>query len=297
MKLGPGFWLALLAVLAGGTLPARAQETPAAGALSTLTEALSAACRQDATAFPRYLLPDSAAAYGTLPERERLAILRRFSLAQNPGRPLLSTSAAGATILRCESPGQTAEFHFGAVRAYDNLAFIPVEIAGGEQTEFGLVRQGVGWRLVSLGLLLIDIPQLEKRWAEQDLEARERAAIRDLSQLADAIKTYQKAFGKLPETLAELGPAPPNQVSPEAAELVEKDLAAGEKDGYRFRYRILPQPNGAPTEFELAATPSEYGKTGRRSFFLDAQGKLHGADKGGAVATEDDPVIELGKPE
>ncbi len=292
MKLQSGFRAALLAFLLGSTLAGRAQETPPAGAMTTLTEALSAACRQDAQAFSRYLLSSSAAAFGTLPENEQRAILRRFSLTQSAGQPLLSTGANGETLLRCESPGQTSEFRFGAPRAEDSLVFIPVEVTGVEKTEFGLVRQASGWRLLSLGLLLIDIPQLEKRWAEQDLGARERAAIQDLSQLADAIKTYEKAFGKLPETLSELGPAPPNQVSPEAAELVDKNLAAGEKDGYRFRYRILPQPGGAPAGFELAATPAEYGKTGRRSFFLDAAGKLHGADKGGAVANEDDPVIE-----
>jgi hypothetical protein len=297
MKLLIGFWAALAILLPGGGPAARAQESSGAGAMSTLTEALSAACRQDARTFGRYFLPDGAAAYNTLPAGEQLALLRRFSLTQSPGRPLLSSGTAGETILRCESPAQAVEFRLGAVRAYENLAFIPVEVVGGEKTEFGLVRQGGGWRLLSLGLVLLDIPELEKRWGEEELQARERAAIGDLDQLAEAIKTYQKGFGKLPETLGELGPAPPNQVSPEAAQLVDKDLAAGEKDGYRFRYRILPEPGGAPPGFELAATPADYGKTGRRSFFLDAAGKLHGADKGGAVATEDDPVIEAGKAE
>ncbi len=296
MKLRIAFW-ALLALLCSGWRAARAQESSAAGATSALTEAFSAACRQDAQAFARYLLPDSAAAFSALPASEQLALLRRFSLTQSAGRPLLSTGAAGETTLRCESPDETAEFRLGAARAYDNLAFIPVEVVGGEKTDFGLVRQGGGWRLLSLGLVLLDIPQLEKRWSKEALAAREQAAIRDLEQLAQAVKRYENAFGKLPESLAELGPAPPNQVSPEAAELVDKDLVSGEKDGYRFRYRILPRPSGAPAGFELAATPSEYGKTGRRSFFLDAAGKLHGADKGGAVATEDDPVITAGQPE
>jgi hypothetical protein len=36
----------------------------------------------------------------------------------------------------------------------------------------------------------------------------------------------------------------------------------------------------------------EYGKSGRRSFFLDSSGTLRGDDKKGAVATVTDPVIE-----
>jgi hypothetical protein len=292
MKRAIGFLLGWL-VLAGA-VPARAQQAPAASPMAALTEALSAACRQDTRAFARYLLPSSDAAYQALPEAEQRDLLRRFSLTSGPGRPLLSGGLSTATVLRCEAPGITVEFRFEAPQMYDNLAFIPVEVVGGEKTRFGLARQESSWRLLSLGLLLLDIPQLEKRWAQQKLGEHEQAAIQDLVQLADAIRSYRKAFGKLPESLAELGPAPPNQVSPEAAELVDKELALGEKDGYQFRYRILPEPNSAPPSFELAATPAEYGKTGRRSFFLDAEGKLHGADKAGAVATADDPVIEAG---
>jgi hypothetical protein len=293
MKSAIGLWLGWL-VLAG-IVPARAQQAPAAGPMAALTEALSAACRQDTRAFGRYLLPSSAAAYRALPEAEQRALLQRFSLTNRPGRPLLSGGLSSTTVLRCEAPGNTVEFRFEAPQMYDNLAFIPAEVVDGEKTQFGLARQESSWRLLSLGLLLLDIPQLEKRWAQQKLGEHEMVAVQDLDQLADAIRSYQKAFGKLPESLAELGPAPPNQVSPEAAELVDKDLALGEKDGYRFRYRILPEPNSAAPSFELAATPAEYGKTGRQSFFLDADGKLHGADKAGAVATADDPVIE-GRP-
>ncbi|MFZ0785093.1 MAG: hypothetical protein WAM67_04850, partial [Candidatus Acidiferrales bacterium] len=46
-----------------------------------------------------------------------------------------------------------------------------------------------------------------------------------------------------------------------------------------------------PTAFELAATPESYGKSGRRSFLLDADGKLHGADKNGQMATADDAIV------
>jgi len=44
-------------------------------------------------------------------------------------------------------------------------------------------------------------------------------------------------------------------------------------------------------EIEIAASPEQYGKTGRRSFCMDARGKIHGADKQGRVATFEDPLI------
>ena len=121
------------------------------------------------------------------------------------------------------------------------------------------------------------------------------AAIRTLLALADALRTYQRAFGNLPESLEQLGPAPKDAVSPDAAGLVDADVAAGKKGGYLFRYRILP--GGVGAGFELAAVPVEYGTSGRRSFFLDASGKLHGADKQGVVATDTDPVVEPQKRE
>jgi hypothetical protein len=44
--------------------------------------------------------------------------------------------------------------------------------------------------------------------------------------------------------------------------------------------------------FEVAATPRTYGKTGRRSFYLDQSGVLRGADHKGRPATADDPPID-----
>jgi hypothetical protein len=105
------------------------------------------------------------------------------------------------------------------------------------------------------------------------------------------VQTYHRAFGKLPESLAELGPAPKDQISPEQASLISAELSKGTTGGYEFRYRIVPDISGNDTAFELAATPKPYGNAGRRSFFLDATGKVHGEDKHGAVATAEDPFI------
>jgi hypothetical protein len=46
------------------------------------------------------------------------------------------------------------------------------------------------------------------------------------------------------------------------------------------------------TQFELAATPTEYGKGGKRSFYMSETGKLRGGDKMGAPATAADPLID-----
>jgi len=271
---------------------ARAQEAQETNPAAALTSALLGACRQNEAAFARYLTADNAAAYLKLPEEQRHELMKRFVLVADPGRPLLSSDAAGNTIIRCSSPSVTAELRLGKERVRENLAFVPLDIAG-RQVEIGLVREGGGWRLLSVGLLLLDIPALQKQWEVAELEGRENSAIAALRRLADAIRQYREAFGTLPEQLERLGPAPKEGVSPERAQLVEEELASGIKGGYRFRYRILPaaDENSQP-RFELAATPVDYGRTGRRSFLLDAEGRLRGGDKQGAVATSGDPLIE-----
>lgn len=258
---------------------------------SVLVAMLSAACRANAAEFSNYLTAENAAAFRKLPQEQQAAFMKRFSFADKPAKPLLSSGAQNLPILRCVAEEGTAEFRLGVPRVRDNLAFLPVSVVDGEQAEIGLVRENGGWRLLSLGLLLIDIPQLSRQWADEALAAREDSALATLRRLADAVETYRRAYSTLPDSLGQLGPAPKGQISPEQASLVEAQLASGSEGGYQFRYRLASGPKSGDASFELSATPEEYGKSGRRSFFLDASGKVHGADKHGAMATQDDPVI------
>jgi hypothetical protein len=263
------------------------KETDPGAALQAM---LTAACRQDETAFGNYLTRANAAAYAKLPVEERLTVLKRISLLEQPGRALFSTDAQKRRVLACEGQAASTEFHFRDERTEENLAFIAVE-TGAQSTQFGMVREGGGWRLLSLGLLVFDIPALEQQWAEQDLAAREDAVVKTLNALADAVAQYQRAFAQLPDSLAQLGPAPPEGASPDAADLVAGDLAKGSREGYQYRYRVLPSGENGEMHFALEAAPEQYGKTGRRSFFLDGEGKIHAADKQGKSATAADPLL------
>jgi len=130
------------------------------------------------------------------------------------------------------------------------------------------------------------------------LDVRAPASVSYLRTLATALESYRRTYGKLPDTLEPLGPAPQGGISPEAANLVDAELSTGKRAGYTIRYRIVPASGNLTDEeanqtakFELAATPVEYGKDGRRSFYLDSDRVLRGADKQGAVATSTDPRI------
>lgn len=282
---------------------ARAQQQQSnANPETALSDALSAACRQDSPAFANSLTSDNSSAFRALPGPQRTAMMKRFVLLDEPGRPLLSTGGTGQKIVRCESPGFTTEMRLGQTRVRENLAFVPMEIPiAGEDARkitFGFVREAGKWKLLSVGLMLLDVPAMAKQWEQADLDASEENAIADLHVVALALDTYRRAYGRLPDTLSALGPAPPNGVSPEAASLLDADLAAGSKGGYTIRYSITPAAGNVPEDeaakaetYSLVSCPNDYGKTGRRSFFLDSTGTLRGADKQGGIATSTDPRI------
>ena len=143
----------------------------------------------------------------------------------------------------------------GETRVHENLAFVPMEVpVTGEDPRritFGFVREGGNWKLLSVGLMLLDVPAMAKKWEQSDLDASEDAAIADLRSVALALDTYRQAYGKFPDALSALGPAPTNGVSPETANLLDTDLADGKKDGYTIRYSSHTrrrQPTGGRSE-------------------------------------------------
>lgn len=268
-----------------------AQDGKEADPAVALASALTAACKQNEMQFAIYLTLDNSAAFKNLPADQRTTVLHRLSLVDSAGRPLLSSDADGHTVVRCEGSGGTSELRFGAMRAHENLAFIPVRSADSDPTEFGLVRESGGWRLLSVGILLFDVTQLAGRWAAQDVEAHEITAANALMELSDAIDRYREAYGQMPETLAQLGPAPKNEVSPDQANLISAEMATGTSAGYRYQFRVISDSDGNATGYEAAATPETYGKSGKRSFLIDSEKQLRGADKHGDMATTDDPVV------
>ena len=158
-----------LAILAPPLFPAAGLAQEASEPASALSAALSAACRAEPSQFERYLTADSAAAFHGLPDDQKAAFLKRFSLSEETGKPLVSNSGTqNHPVVRCEAPGGTAEFRFGDERVHDNLAFIRVDVVDSEQTTFGLIHQDGAWRLLSLGLVMLDVPQLAKQWTEAD---------------------------------------------------------------------------------------------------------------------------------
>ncbi|HEV7474529.1 MAG TPA: hypothetical protein VGN90_10805 [Pyrinomonadaceae bacterium] len=105
-----------------------------------------------------------------------------------------------------------------------------------------------------------------------------------LQTLFSAEATYQATTGNGDYgTIEELG----------KEKLIDYVLAEGHRYGYLFRVRQEKHSSESPASFELWAVPRTYGRTGRRSFYMDETGVIHAADKKGAEANPDDASMVI----
>ena len=280
--------------------------TPSAGEMpagpgGALKDVLTAACSQNQTDFTRYLTARNKEAFSRMTPAARVALMKRFVLLNEPGKASATLNASGRPTVRCETPSVTTEMQIGGAEIRDNIAFLPMALrdvadSTGEsvrQISMGLVREAGEWKLLSLGVLFLDLPALEAEWNEAEIEDTEKEALQSLKDIATAIESYRKKYFRLPESLANLGQPLHGASNNQAAGLLDSDLVNGVKNGYAFRYVIAGASSlGAPAKYELSATPLRYGQTGRRSFFRDSKGGLHAADHQGAVGNETDAKAE-----
>ncbi|HEX2664955.1 MAG TPA: hypothetical protein VHM93_19145 [Candidatus Acidoferrum sp.] len=284
-----------------GTATSAAAASAPGGPASALSSTLAAACSQNQTEFTRFLTVRNQEAFSRMTAAARVALMKRFVLLDEPGKATISANPSGRPIVRCETPGATTEMQIGGADVRDNVAFLPLELrdvadstgASARQINIGVVREEGQWKVLSLGVLLLDLPELEAEWDESEIDATEKGALQSLKTIAAAIESYRGKYPHLPESLVRLAPPQHGAPSINAAGLLDADLAKGVKDGYTFRYVITGGSDlGAPAKYELSATPIHYGQTGKRSFFRDSLGVLHAADHQGAVGSESDPKLE-----
>ena len=298
--------LLLLLPLASGASAQESSSNPATPAASpngpsaALRDVLAAACSQSQSEFARFLTARNKESFSRMAPAARVAFMKRFVLLNEPGQPAVTANPAGRPVVRCDTPAGAAEIQIGGADTRDNVAFLPVDLrdatdssgASAIQVTMGLVRENGEWKILSLGLVLLDLPSLELEWDSAEADKNEQAAIESLKNIAEAVELYRRKYTRLPDSLSSLGPPLHGPENAEAAGLVAGDLATGMKNGYSFRYVIVGASGlGAPAKFELAATPLNYGRTGHRSFFRDAAGTLRGADRQGAVGAASDPRL------
>jgi hypothetical protein len=281
--------LALPLLFIPGTASA---QTPPEGPAGVLRDALVAACSQDAQQFVGTLTARNAEAFARMTPPARATLLKRFVLLDKPGKPTVQTAADGRLTISCATPEVTTLMQLEKPEPRDNLAFVPLSIqdstdasgASARHVLMGMVRENGQWKILSLGLLFLDLPALEAEWDRAEMKANEQAAVASMKNLAVAIETYRKTYTRLPDSLQALGPAADGARKADKAGLVDEALAAGRKDGYSYRYVIVgASATGAPAKYELAAIPAEYGRTGQLSFFFGSDGVLRVGDHQGSI--------------
>ena len=280
--------------------PAAAPIAAPAGPAGTLRDALAAACAHNEKDFARFFSLANREAFGRITPAARISLMKRFVLLDDQGQPAVSVNPAGRPIVRCTTPLGAAEMQIGGADLHESLAFLPLEIrdatdptGNAMHIKIGMIREAGEWKILSLGLLLLDLPALEVEWDAAESAPNEAAAVRSLKNIVIALESYLHAYTRLPDTLAALGPPLQGKASSQAAAFLDTELASGRKNGYTFRYVLTTNStSGAQARYELAATPIQYGRGGLRSFFRDADGRFHAADHQGAVGSSSDPTIE-----
>jgi hypothetical protein len=303
------FAMALGALLGAASFSLAQQPAPGANTdlpagpsapAAALRDALAAACSHDEKAFSRFFTTANREAFSRMTPSARVSLMKRFVLLDDQGQPSASANPAGRPVVRCQTPIGAAEMQVGGADLRDNLAFLPLELrdatdpAGSVMhVRIGMVRESGEWKVLSLGLLLLDLPSLEVEWDAAEEGPNEKSALQTLKSLATAVESYRQTYTRLPDSLAALASPLKGAATAQSAGLIDSDLANGQKNGYTFRYVLTTaSTSGAPARYQLAATPARYGRGGRLSFFRDADGKLHAADHQGAVGSSSDPAIE-----
>jgi hypothetical protein len=125
-------------------------------------------------------------------------------------------------------------------------------------------------------LILTTVAGISSATKNPPPEMNEGIAIGMLQMLANLETTYKESTGKGSYgTLANLT----------TQKLLPPDML--DKYGYKFELTVM-----GGDQFEVVATPKEYGKTGKRSFFVDKSGVVRGDDHGGAPATSADKPVQ-----
>jgi len=291
--------LALAQESAPGPVAPAAAVTPP-GPAATLRDALSAACSHNERDFVRFFTAGNREAFARMTPAARISLMKRFVLLDDQGQPSTSVNPVGRPIVRCTTSIGAAEMQIGGADLHESLAFLPLEIRDATDPtgnvlhiKIGMIRESGEWKVLSLGLLLLDLPALEAEWDAAENTPNEDAALRSLKFIAIAVESYRHAYTRLPDTLDALGPPLQGKASAQTAAFIDAELASGRKNGYTFRYVLKSNStSGAQARYELAATPIQYGRGGIRSFFRDADGKFHAADHQGAVGSPSDPPVD-----
>lgn len=123
--------------------------------------------------------------------------------------------------------------------------------------------------------------------------ANETSAINSLRTLTSMEGQYNSTYPShgFACSLAELGGKPGSGTpGPEAAQLINEDLASGTKSGYSFKIacgdKNTVNNQDQYNSYQITAVPNSVGKTGNRGFCTDQDAQIHFDPKGGTNCSD-----------
>ena len=138
--------------------------------------------------------------------------------------------------------------------------------------------------LIVIAIILIILAVALPKLTNARKYAQEMAAQKAITTIHTAETQYYSQYGQYATALAQLGPPASGSPGPNGAELIDRDLASGEKGGFKF---VLQQ---TPTGYALAVNPTAFGTSGNHTFFSDQSMAIH-VHNGPEPATANDGLV------
>ncbi len=138
--------------------------------------------------------------------------------------------------------------------------------------------------LIVIAIILIILAVALPKLTNARRYAQEMAAVKAITTVHTAETQYYSQYGQYATALSQLGPPASGAAGPNGAELIDKDLASGDKGGFKF---VL---NPTPTGYALIVNPTTFGTSGSHTYFSDQSMTIH-QHNGQEPATVNDPLL------
>jgi type IV pilus assembly protein PilA len=138
--------------------------------------------------------------------------------------------------------------------------------------------------LIVIAIILIILAVALPKLTKARTFAQEMAAVKAISTLHTEQSQYYSQYGQYATSLAQLGPPTSGTASANGADLIDKELAAGEKGNFKFT--LQPSQTG----YTITAVPTQFGTSGTHTYYSDQSMAIH-QHSGPEPATVNDPLV------
>ena len=138
--------------------------------------------------------------------------------------------------------------------------------------------------LIVIAIILIILAVALPKLTKARTFAQEMAAVKAISTIHTEESQYYSQYGQYATSLTQLGPPTSGTASANGADLIDKELASGEKGNFKFT--LQPSQTG----YTITAVPTQFGTSGSHTYYSDQSMAIH-QHSGPEPATINDPLI------